>query len=202
MQDQSLLSEIIQQKIARQKQLNKLAEDLEVLRLDLSIENFFRWFGTAYFWIKRVMTLVFGILIIFLGLYLALNPEGFVEMIGTEKMVETYAQTTIDGIGNQLAQEHNELNSITHSDVSIMAKATSLIVLHYIEEIIQIFGIVFIVFGLCLLYISRLTKKMKRLSLKLRDAKRHSQSIIDAFRNTIAEEEQELVKLQEMASGH
>jgi uncharacterized protein YpmB len=174
----NLLADIISSKIDRQIQLNSIHDSLDELNSELSFIKFFKWFGIAYFWVKQYTTLLLGIVLLLVSVYAIAFPSSLLQRFEVKEQII-------------MAVEQSE-------DLETAKQAIVNFTMEYLHSFTRITGIALFGRGIALLYVSRLTRKMKTLSLTIRGAQDTSKEIIETFKRTIKEEEAELVKLQEM----
>ncbi len=198
------IDEFIKVKEQRQALLNERKEQLELLDLDLFGSKFGRFFGTSYLWIKRLLTLLIGVGLVLLALYLLIKPEVFLEDKDFKKEVireykkdfaEVFGMTVKDAL-NQLALEESPDfgKFIKKFDESIDRAIEGEIV-----KAIMSFSWLLLVLGFIILYISRMTRNTKRRNIKLSKAESLTQEIILDYMKTIEEEEKELALFKELA---
>jgi hypothetical protein len=198
MKDYTLLSDIIMNKIERQKHLNSLHSSLDELNDELSLNQLFRWFGTAYFWIKRYTTLSIGVFLLLFGLYMTFEPSSFLRTFHVNEQITIALDLNNIQVDQDPAHSDMVLDINSDNFQALLQKSVQEHVLKQTTSLARILGIVTFILGIGMLYISRLTKKMKKLSVKISRAQEHSALIIENFKQTIKEEEDELVKLQLM----
>lgn len=195
------LNLIITNKAGRQSLLNERKKELENLDLDLSVSKFSRAFKTFYYFLKRLIliplsiVLIVGALIVFFSAQEVLDATEYRdELVDSYKAsyVELAGKTFKEGVYGLLTSNNriDAENFVNELDKSIEKTAE--------EDIIYTFkffaiGIIFL--GITLLYVSRLTKKLKKRNSLISRADTITQDIIKYYRLTIEEEAKELEAL-------
>ncbi len=197
------LQELLLEKYQRQKRLNEKLQELEDLKIDLSADQFGRFFGNTYLVTKRMITLIAGIVITALALLLLIQPDLIITDSLMNEMVEEESLERM-----KLADEQIEMVwKAVYNDDQLYRdefKAQVEPILNFeIEEDFQ-FGIHFIgyillILGLIVLYISRLTRKMWTRNGRIGQAQLVTKDLIEEFKRYMQEDEKELNTLQEMA---
>ena len=195
--DQEELESFLKAKVSRQATLRERKKQLEELNLSLSGSKLGRFFGTAYFYVKRFIILVLAISMIALAFFLVLMPEVVLQEEEFKKeMIEAYKQDYFKNYSITFADALVKLSQSGSSyEANKVAEALEMsinrIILDEITESFRILGGVVAVLGLIFLYISRITNQTRRRNKQLSEAETFSQRIIQDYRATIDEEEKE-----------
>lgn len=177
---------------------------LEQIDVDLFSSKFGRWFGSTYLGIKRILLLLAGIAIVVLATALLVYPEMLLEDPQFKKEViqdskDYYAEMagfTFEETIVLLAKDQSGLTAdrvFKHLDIAF-GKAIE----QEIISTIRFFAVLLLLLAFGLLYISRLTRKMRFRNLKITQSETLSQDLIMLFKEAIEEEEEELAVLREM----
>jgi hypothetical protein len=207
MEQNKTLREFLKQKIERQAILKEKAAMLEEIDLELFSSKFGRWFGSTYLGIKRLILLLLGLAIIVISFAFLFFPEIVLsnhelraEMIQDSRdYYSEMAGQTLDEAIVLLARSGSELTTEQVIEQLDIAYTKSLE-----EELIfsvQFFAVLLLLLAITLLYISRLTRKMRSRNRKITQAETLSQDIIFLFQESISYGEKELELLQRFMSG-
>jgi hypothetical protein len=207
MEQNKTLREFLKQKIERQAILKEKAAMLEEIDLELFSSKFGRWFGSTYLGIKRLILLLLGLAIIVISFAFLFFPEIVLsnhelraEMIQDSRdYYSEMAGQTLDEAIVLLARSGSELTTEQVIEQLDIAYTKSLE-----EELIfsvQFFAVLLLLLAITLLYISRLTRKMRSRNRKITQAETLSQDIIFLFQESISYGEKDLELLQRFMSG-
>lgn len=196
------LNEIILNKIQRQTLLREKSRQLEELDIDLSGSRFTRWFGSSYLRIKRFLLLLIAIVLILFSLLLIIDPSVFYE---SPEIKEAVIQDSREYYQEMFGQTmSNALIDIISSDSSprditkTLSDSFDKVALKEFSDSLQVFGFLLIILAFIMIYIGRLTKKMRIRNSKISDSQTITQEVIMMFTEAIQEEENELVMMQEL----
>jgi predicted PurR-regulated permease PerM len=198
------LTAFLKRKEQRQAVLETRLEELEQLDVTLFGSKFGRFFGTTYFYLKRFLTLATGLILILIGLIFIVNHNKLVEsdtynkdLIAKYKLeyknsngsplTAVFAQTT-DSIGT------DDANAIVANIDLAISKAVDDKVNDYYRNL----GILMIIAGIFMLYISRMVKQLRRRNSKISKAETLTQNVIASYTKTIADEAKELALFKEL----
>lgn len=206
MNDLNALNDLLSRKIERQVMLNEKSEQLKNLDLGLSGSKFIRWFGSSYLIIKRILTLLLGLTIILVALGLIFYPK---VVLNEESIKKELINSTRSYYAHMAGQTLNEtLVGLTKSNSNISVNEViiqlDLAINKSLEKeilfIVRLFGGSMLILAFFLIYISRLSRKMRTRNKNISNAQLITQEVIAGFRTVIEEEEEELVILQNMIS--
>ncbi len=198
------LSALILRKIQRQNSLRETERQLEELDLDLDHSKSSRWFGSSYLRIKRFLLILASIGLILFSLMLMTIPETLME---DEKfrynMIQSSKEYYQDMFGQSIGEAFLEftLEDSRRRPEDFFDELSESFDESLAEEAISEFryiGILILPMALVLLYIGRLTKKMRIRNTWISENQALTQEVIIMFREAIAEEEEELIWMQEI----
>ena len=198
------LEDFLGAKVERQAVLRERKKQLDDLNIDLVGSKFSRLFGSAYFYIKRLVTLLLGIALITVALIFVISPGIiFGDKQLKREIINQYKSDYYESYGFSFDESLIRLyRSGTLSDAREIADALDKSLDKSLENEIlsglQVFAGLLAATGLILLYISRLTRKMRLRNSKISDAQTFSQEIIKDYMITIDEEEKELEVFREL----
>ncbi len=198
------MNSFIQKKQERQTILRERKNTLEVLDQEIFNAKFGRGFGTTYFFIKRFITLLIGIILILFALFVLISPEVLIENQDfKQELINDYKNDYIEIAGETLGDALIQLSStnsnanrtdiINTLDKSFEKSIEKEIILGF-----QYLAVLILIIGIISLYISRLTKKIRIRNSKISKAESLTQKIINDYKHTINEEEQELELFKEI----
>lgn len=197
------LQRFIEEKSNRQIVLKERMNLLNALDDELSGSKISRWFGSAYLITKRFITLLLGIILIVGSIMFFFFPEIFFrdENVKNEIIQEyktNFSQETgapLDLKIEEVSKNYSKTNAITL--VNNIDQSIKLSIENDNKNKLQFMAILGIILGIVLLYIARLTKKIKLRNTKISDAENLTQAIIKDYSLTIDEEDKELQVLRE-----
>ncbi len=200
------LNELLGKKIKRQTILSQKNKELENLHTTISGSKKGRWFGSSYLLIKRILSIVIGVSLIIIALFFILFPEIILE---NEEVREDlindarrhYIETTGETFAQTLIQATSDDRDFDYSTATILENLENGMEKALEKEIIdgiQFIAVLLLILAFVFLYIARMTRKMKTRNQKISKSETLTQDIINNFRTTIQEEEQELLILQDM----
>lgn len=198
------LNELLLKKIQRQTLLKDKSKQLEDLNIDLSSSKFGRWFGSSYLRIKRFLLILISIGVVLLSLILITIPEALMEdQEIRDSMIQSSREYYQDMFGQSIGEAFIEytLEDSRRRPEDFFDELSESLDKAFAKEAISDFrylGVFILPIALVLLYISRLTKKMRIRNTKISENQEITQEVILMFQEAIAEEEQELVWMQEI----
>lgn len=196
------LQKFIEEKSNRQIVLKERMNLLNALDDELSSSKIGRWFGSAYLSTKRFITLTLGIILILGSVLFFFFPQIIVkdEAVKNE-IIQDYKTNFSQETGSSL---HAKIEEISNNS----ANSNSILLVQNIDKSIadsiqsndknkfQFMAILGLILGIILLYIARLTKKIKLRNTKISEAEHLTQAIIKDYSLTIEEEDKELQVLR------
>ncbi|MCE7996761.1 MAG: hypothetical protein HEP71_32675 [Roseivirga sp.] len=201
------LKELLLKKIQRQTLLHEKGRQLEDLDLDLSYSKSSRWFGSSYLRIKRFLLILISIGLIFFSFILMTVPEILMEdKEFRDSMIQSSREYYQDMFGQSLGEAFIEftLEDSRRRPEDFFDELSKSLDKAYVEETIAEFrymGVFILPMALVLLYISRLTKKMRIRNTMISHNQAITQELITMFHEAIDEEEEELLWMQEIIQG-
>jgi len=202
------INALITKKIARQAILSERKEQLETLKQELFSSKIGRFFGKMYYYIKRYVTLVLGILAFILAITLFVYPDIAFGEAEKEDLLMKYkadyyelAGKTIDDSVRKF--ENNGVSNAPNATTDLVVTINNSIVKTMEDELLLrykyiAFGLILL--GFLLLYISSMTKSIHTRNLKITQAENLAKQVIEDYKLTIAEEAEELRLFREIAN--
>ena len=177
------LRDLLHQKIEREAYMSQQVVALQKANDDLTLSRFGRWFGSSYLTVKRIISIVLAIAILILSIYLMVSPESIFDEKSTKELVEEskneYAHFLGEMIGEAIVESVKKGKPFTVESVSEeFATALDYILRQELYAAIRFLAILLLPLVLFLLYISRLTKKMRQRNYKISEAQKLSQELI------------------------
>lgn len=200
--NQEELNQFILKKWERQNYLQERKKNLEDLDLELSGAKFGRAFRTFYYYFKRFLSLILGFAFIIGALVLIFNPDVVFkddELKNTLK--EGYFKSFLSTAGESVQDATESL--VFSSDLSQANTYVDLLTQsfdNYLEKeilfLVKLVGVLLLVIAFALLYVSRLSKQLRRRNSSISKADTLTQEIINDYKLTIEEEVKELEVLR------
>lgn len=195
------LNQVITNKVGRQSVLNERKKELENLDIDLSVSKFSRSFRTFYYFLKRLILIPASILLILGSLFVFFSAQEILDSTKyKDELINSYKSSYVELAGKTfnesvygLLRSNNRIdvdNFVNELDKSIEKTAEEDIIFTF-----KFLAIGIILLGITLLYVSRLTKKLKKRNSLISKADTITQDIIKYYKLTIEEEEKELAAL-------
>lgn len=201
MNQEEIIRDLLLQKYQRQKRLNEQFKDLEELEIELSIERFGRFFGTSYLVTKRVFTLLIGIGLCLLALVLLIQPDLIFNDTTMDELVKDSREDYLTSFTQTVTEAWVNLNAGELRQDGFIQMIEAIIdqaIKKDLESSIKVLGYLLLVLGLIIIYVSRLTKKMRIRNSRISRAQNLTKELIKEFKDYIEEDEKELTALQEM----
>lgn len=197
------LQKFIEEKSNRQVVLKERMNLLTALDNELSSSKIGRWFGSAYLATKRFVTLTVGIILILGSILFFFFPQIIVkdEAVKNE-IIQDYKTYFSQETGTSLQVKIEEISKNSSNSNSILLvqnidKSIADSIQNNDKNKFQFMAILGIILGIVLLYIARLTKKIKLRNTKISEAETLTHSVIEDYKLTIEEEDKELQILRE-----
>lgn len=197
------LQKFIEQKSNRQIALKERMNLLKTLNDELSSSKLGRWFGSAYLATKRFLTLTLGIILIVGSILFFFFPQIIVkdETVKNE-IIQDYKSNFAQETGSSLQVKIEEIsNGSTNSNSILLVqnidKSIGDSIKNNAKNKFQFMAMLVLILGIILLYIARLTQKMRLRNTKIFEAKNLTQAVIKDYALTIEEEDKELQILRE-----
>lgn len=196
------LQKFIEEKSNRQIVLKERMNLLNALDEELSSSKIGRWFGSAYLSTKRLITLVLGIIFIVGATLFFFFPQIIIkdEAVKNE-IIQDYKMNFEQETGSSLEVKIEQISSETNSNSILLVqnidKSIENSIQNNAKNKFQFMAILVLILGIVLLYIARLTKKIKARNTKIAEAENLTQAIIKDYALTIEEEDKELQILRQ-----
>lgn len=197
------LQKFIEEKSNRQIVLKERMNLLKALDEELSSSKIGRWFGSAYLSTKRLITLVLGIIFIVGAVLFFFFPQIIVkdEAVKNE-IIQDYKMNFEQETGSALQVKIEQISNDSPNSNPILLiqnidKSIENSIQNNAKNKFQFMAILILLLGIILLYIARLTKKIKVRNTKIADAEKLTQTIIKDYALTIEEEDKELQILRQ-----
>jgi len=205
--NQNELNDFIIRKTERQTILRERKKILEEIDSDLFASKFSRSFRNLYYFLKRLVLIILAVVLLGGGLYFYVNPE----FIFSDEEIKKELIADVSGVYEEFAGEtlkdavyevviSNDANKF-NVFVNELQRSLEKTAEEDILFTIQFFGIVFLLLGLSLLYISRLTKKIKQRNKLISKADTLTQDVLRDYQLTIDEEEKELQMMKDLVQN-
>ena len=203
--DKTKLNIVIQNKRERNQQLITQIKFLELVEKELSKTKLKRFFSTTYLIIKRYTLILLSSLLIFTGLLIYTNTQ----WVYNHTKIGEYLVKNIHNKYKDIASKafvetlDNLKNTSKVTPTSLFESALIGIGIDNVFEdevykVIISISIVSIIIGLLLLYISRLTKKIRIQNKQISESENKIELILKEFKNILNSEKEELTKLEEI----
>lgn len=197
------LQKFIEEKSNRQIVLKERMNLLNALDDELSGSKIGRWFGSAYLSTKRFITLALGIVFIVGAVLFFFFPQIIVkdEAVKNE-IIQDYKMNFEQETGSSLQVKIEQISNDSANSNAILLvqnidKSIENSIQNNAKNKFQFMAILVMLLGIILLYIARLTKKIKLRNTKIADAENLTQAIIKDYALTIEEEDKELQILRQ-----
>ncbi|MGG8497664.1 hypothetical protein ACQY1Q_14740 [Tenacibaculum sp. TC6] len=203
--DRTKLNIVIQNKRERNQQLITQIKFLELVEKELSKTKLKRFFSTTYLIIKRYTLILLSLLLIFTGLLIYTNTQ----WVYNHTEIDEYLVKNIHNKYKEIASKafvetlDNLKNTSKVTPTSLFESALIGIGIDNVFEdevykVIISISIVSIIIGVLLLYISRLTKKIRIRNKQISESENKIELILKEFKNILNSEKEELTKLEEI----
>jgi predicted PurR-regulated permease PerM len=204
MNQSNTFNTFLEGKIKRQRDLKATVNQLDELDLDLLSSRFERWFGTSYLRLKRILTLVIGYGLIILAFFLLLFPE---EILGEQtkaELIQDYRKDYVQMVGKTLNQtliqlESNDNGLSVEEVIKQLDLSINTTIQKEISNAVRLTASLILILAFIILYVSRLTKKMRIRNSKISNSQMQSIELIKMFKDTVEENAKEISQLQEIA---
>lgn len=184
--DRRKLKTLIDKKRDRNLHLITQIKYLELVKNELYKINFKRFFNTTYLVIKRNLLIFISVPLIFFGVFTLINTNWVLKNTKLNEFLINY--------------QYTELKEILDNDLNIIyskKKLDNFINYNVHSTTIQL-SILSIIIGLFLLYISRLTYKIRLRNKKLFETETKMAKILYEFKEIVNSEEDELKDLEDI----
>lgn len=195
------LNLVITNKVGRQGVLNERKKELESLDIELSVSKFSRSFRTFYYFLKRLILIPLSIVLLVGALLLFFSPQEALDATNIkDELVDSYKASYVELVGKTFKESvYGLLMSNDRLDAENFVKELDMSIEKTAEEdiiyTIKFFAVGIILLGVTLLYVSRLTRKLKKRNSLISKADTITQDIIKYYKVTIEEEDKELEAL-------
>lgn len=203
--DKTKLNIVIQNKRERNQQLITQIKFLELVEKELSKTKLKRFFSTTYLIIKRYTLILLSSLLIFTGLLIYTNTQWVYNHTEIDEYLVKNIHNKYKDIASKAFVEtlDNLKNTSKVTPTSLFESALIGIGIDNVFEdevykVIISISIVSIIIGLLLLYISRLTKKIRIQNKQISESENKIELILKEFKNILNSEKEELTKLEEI----
>jgi len=198
------LAAFLKRKEQRQEVLEARLEELEQLDVTLFGSKFGRFFGTTYFYLKRFLTLVTGLILILIGLIFIVNHNKLVDNDNyNRELLAKYKLEYQNTNGSRLSDVFSQAeDSIGTEEAAIIVagidRAIATAVTEKVTSYYRNLGILMIIAGVFMLYISRMVKQLRRRNSKISNVETITQNVIASYSETITDEAKELALFKEL----
>lgn len=202
--DRTKLKALINRKRERNNKLNVQIKYLEIVEQELSKTKFKRFFSTSYLIIKRFILITVAAFLMILGLYTYFNPEWIYDNTNIDEILiadtqmyykaaagETLKESLLNlSVSNTRITPNSVLDSIEYGFNTTIQKEVHNMILG--SSLLSIF------IGVLLLYLSRLTRKIRLRNKQLSLAEEKIKKILTEFKNITNSENNELRDLEDI----
>ena len=201
------LQHVVHEKIERQAVLRGISRNLEALDDELAGSKFGRFFGTSYWFVKRWLTLLVGLLLLVLGVSFMVGADVIYESDPTvfAPTVAEYEKMHIEQLKQQLNRVTAEVaasDELTFESVSsALEKTYDSFIVEQIKADIFAFGVLLFLVAVVLLYISRQARKVRERNSAISERETLTQELGRSFQQVIDGEEEELQKLKALMNS-
>lgn len=187
------------QAILRQRKL-----ELEELDFDLMGSKLSRGLRTTYYFIKRIILLLIGIILLGIGLTFMLAPDiifdkpetkAFIVDEVSKEEIRDFKTKVIEASFETDLSERKNLFDLT---IDTFVNARKKMIEEELTFTIQFLAFLVILLAISFFYISRLSKKLQKRNQLISKADSVTQQILRDYQLTIDEEEKELDLMKEM----
>jgi hypothetical protein len=200
----SKVDELLSFKQEKLTKLKKSKEDVESKYNKFKQSKVTSSISTGYLLIKRFLLLIIGILLLMLGVLLFAVPEiTLADESFKEEVLESYKEEFTAQVGVGLLESIYILsNEYSESGANDLIEALELSIDKLIEkeisETIRLFSIIIVLSALIILYISRLSKKMKVKYTQLKNADSLAQTAVNELTEIIDSQQKELDLMKQL----
>lgn len=202
--DRRKLKTLINTKAERNQHLNIQIKYLELLEQELSKTKLKRLFSTSYLVVKRFILIAISLLLIIVGLLTYVNIDWLYEntkideylIEETQKQYEELANNTLKESLFNLSKADSKYTSNTIFESII--KGFNKTIENEVDSMIIALSILSIIIGFLLLYLARLTKKIRIRNKQISKAEGKIEKVLVEFKDIINSEENELKNLEDI----
>lgn len=200
----SKVDELLSFKQEKLTKLKKSKEDVESKYNKFKRSKVTSSISTGYLLFKRFLLLIIGILLLMLGVLLFAVPEiTLADESFKEEVLESYKEEFTAQVGVGLLESIYILsNEYSESGANDLIEALELSIDKLIEkeilETIRLFSIIIVLSALIILYISRLSKKMKAKYTQLKNADSLAQTAVNELTEIIDSQQKELDLMKQL----
>lgn len=204
MEQSDIIQRLLLQKHQRQNRLNKQFKELEELELELSGQQFGRFFGTSYLVTKRLITLILGLIITAIALLFLIQPDLIFEDTFMSEVIQEEADERMKLADEQIEKAWKAAYTDGPLQRRVFAAQMEPILNFGLKDdfdfAIHFWGYAQLIIGIIILYVSRLTRKMWVRNNRITHAQGLTKELIDELKTYIQEDEEELATLQGMVN--
>lgn len=192
----SALNDLLHQKIEKQVLLKEKFRQMDTIDTNLMGSRIGRWFGSSYLVVKRIITLLLGISLLIMSIFLLISPENvFGERTKQELIQDSkdeYTKMLGQTIGETIVASFKNGNSSADKIDREFNRAIDHIIELEIYSAIRFFALLLIPLAFFFLYISRLTRKMRLRNHKISETQSLTQEIITSYKEDMKGLEKEI----------
>jgi hypothetical protein len=198
------VDELLSFKQEKLTKLKKSKEDVESKYNKFKRSKVTSSISTGYLLFRRFLLLIIGILLLMLGVLLFAVPEiTLADESFKEEVLESYKEEFTAQVGVGLLESIYILsNEYSESGANDLIEALELSIDKLIEkeilETIRLFSIIIVLSALIILYISRLSKKMKAKYTQLKNADSLAQTAVNELTEIIDSQQKELDLMKQL----
>ncbi|KEZ93478.1 hypothetical protein [Nonlabens ulvanivorans] len=192
------INEFIIKKAERQAILRHRKVELEQLDFDLIGSKFTRGLRTTYYFIKRILLLLLGIVLLVTGLTFFMAPDIIFDSPETKALIiDEVSKDEIKDFKTKVVQASLETNLTERKNlfdltIDTFVNARKKMIEEEVTFAIQFLAVLIILLAISFFYISRLSRKLQKRNQLISKADTLTQNILRDYQLTIDEEEKEL----------
>ncbi len=202
--DRKKLKTLIDKKAERNQHLNIQIKYLELVEKELSKTKLKRFFSTSYLVVKRLILITTSFFLITIGFLTYINTSWLYENTQIDEYLIEETQNQYKELAGNTIKESlfnlSKANSKLTPDVLFesIIDGFNITITNEVDSLIIGLSILSIIIGGILLYLARLTKKIRIRNKQISQAEGKIENILLEFKGIISSEENELKNLEDI----
>ncbi len=202
--DRAKLNKLIKKKRERNLYLNTQIKYLDKVEQELSKTKLKRFFSTSYLVVKRFILLLVSLFLIFVGLFVIIDTSWVYENTNIDEYLTKDIQKEYQKMAGKTLEKSlydlsvNEPNLTSESVFRSIANGFNKTIEDEVYNVIIGLSVLLIIIGFLLLYIARLTKKIRLRNKQISLAEEKIENVLCELKNIISSEEDELKDLEDI----
>ena len=202
--DRKKLKTLIDKKAERNQHLNIQIKYLELVEKELSKTKLKRFFSTSYLVVKRLILITTSFFLITIGFLTYINTSWLYENTQIDEYLIEETQNQYKELAGDTIKESlfnlSKANSKLTPDVLFesIIDGFNITITNEVDSLIIGLSILSIIIGGILLYLARLTKKIRIRNKQISQAEGKIENILLEFKGIISSEENELKNLEDI----